>query len=428
MVSRRKSSEPGRGGCTGHREGTDGKYLGVGQRHNQMELAHEFITNGRSDREFNAAVIERMPKPMPVVAPSSPYIGMTDKETQRFSILRAINAMATNDRRHAGFERAVSDATSKQLGKQPQGVFIPMDVLTRDLTKGTATAGGHLVATELLAGSFIDLLRNQSMVIKLGATVMQGLVGNIAIPRQTSSSTAYWVAENVDLTESAPAFDQVAMDPNTVGGFVDISRKLLLQTTPHIEQLVVRDLAATISTEIDRVAINGSGSGAEPLGIIGTVGIGSVAGGTNGLAPTWSHIVALKTKWPSIMPMWLLAYLSNQKVRGKLKKTLKNAASGSDYIFGDMRLEDGFSTLNGIVVTYNVLSTLTKGSASGVCSAILFGNWADLLIGMWGALDVLHDPYTGGKAGTLRIRVMQDCDVAVRNAVSFSGMLDALTT
>ena len=278
--------------------------LSVGQRHNQMELAHQYVSEGRSDREFNAAVIERMPKPQPVSMGSTPYIGMTDRETQRFSILRAINAMATNDWRHAGFERAVSDATSKQLGKQPQGVFIPMDVLTRDLTKGTATAGGHLVATELLAGNFIDLLRNQSMVIKLGATVLQGLVGNVAIPRQTSSSTAYWVAENVDLTESAPAFDQVAMDPNTVGGFVDISRKLLLQTTPHIEQLVVKDLAATISTEIDRVAINGSGSGAEPLGIMARL-----ASAVWPVAPMDSRqrgptSWTLKTRWPSIMPMW----------------------------------------------------------------------------------------------------------------------------
>jgi hypothetical protein len=80
-------------------------------------------------------------------------------------------------------------------------------------------------------------------------------------------------------------------------------------------------------------------------------------------------------------------------------------------------------------VTNQVSSTLTKGSGTGVgvCSAIFFGNWADLIIGMWGGLDILVDPYTGGTAGTVRVIALQDVDVAVRHAESFAAMLDALT-
>jgi hypothetical protein len=88
------------------------------------------------------------------------------------------------------------------------------------------------------------------------------------------------------------------------------------------------------------------------------------------------------------------------------------------------------SPVNGYnaVVTNQVSSALTKGSSSGVCSAIFFGNWADLLIGMWGGLDLLVDPYTASTTGTVRVTALQDIDIAVRHPESFAAMLDALTT
>jgi hypothetical protein len=117
-------------------------------------------------------------------------------------------------------------------------------------------------------------------------------------------------------------------------------------------------------------------------------------------------------------------------VRSKLKQTEK-ASSTAVYIWGDGQPgEPGFGALNGYRagVSNQVPSNLTKGTSSGVCSAILFGNWADLIVGEWGVMDVNVDTATGSKAGTTRIVVLQDVDVAVRRAESFSAMKDALTT
>lgn len=377
-----------------------------------------------------------------------PGIGMSPRETREYSLVRAINAAIRNDWRGAELELEASEATAQRLGRQPQGFFVPFDYLAngggersvqvrtehgfqfvperRDMSAGTDGAGGYTVATDLLASSFIDLLRNAMMVQRAGARMLTGLVGDVAIPRQAAGATAYWVAEGSAPTKSAmtSAFDQVTMAPKTVGAWADITRKLLMQSSLDIEALVRQDLATVLALEIDRAALHGSGSSNQPTGIAATSGIGSVAGGTNGLAPTHAHLIALETEVAQDnADIGRVAYMTNTKVRGKLKSTV---------IGTDQRMvwSEGGTPINGYPawITNQVSSGLTKGSSSGVCSAIFFGNWGDLLVGMWGGLDILVDPYTASTTGTVRVIALQDVDVAVRHAESFAAMLDALTS
>lgn len=392
--------------------------------HGADKVAAECLRDGKTVEETRSAILAHIAsKPLPTAD-----IGMTDKEARRFSFVRALNALANPSDRQAqaaaAFEREASDAFAAKHGRAAQGLFVPFEVQRRDLLVGTPTAGGNTVATNLLASSFIDLLRNKMALTGLGAQFLSGLVGNIAIPRQTSGATFYWVAENGAPTESQQAFDQVAMSPKTGGGFTDISRKLLLQSSIDVEFFVRNDLARVVALGIDLAAVNGSGSGNEPRGILNTSGIGSVVGGTNGLAPTWDHIVDLETQVAvSNADIGSLGYLTNAKVRGKLKRTFENGA-GSDRIW-----QKGEQPLNGYGagVSNQVPSNLTKGTSSGVCSAIIFGNFADLVIGQWGSLDLMVDPYTGSTAGTVRVVALQDLDIAVRHAESFAAMKDALT-
>ena len=392
--------------------------------HGADKIAAECLRDGKTVEETRSAILAHIAsKPLPTAD-----IGMSREEAKRFSFVRAINALANpGDRRAqeaAQFEREASDAVSAKMGRAAQGFYVPVEVQQRDLLVGTATAGGNTVATNLLAANFIDLLRNKLAVAGLGAQFLTGLVGQIAIPRQTSGATAYWVAENGAPTESQQAFDQVAMSPKTVGAFTDISRKLLLQSSIDVEGFVRNDLATVLALAIDLAAVNGSGSSNQPTGVLNTSGIGSVAGGANGLAPTWAHIVDLETQVAvANADVGTLGYLTNAKVRGKLKGTSK--VSGQNGFVWD----DGDMPLNGYRagVSNQVPSNLTKGTSSGVCSAILFGNFADLIIGQWGSLDLMVDPYTGSTAGTVRVVALQDVDIAVRHAESFAAMKDALT-
>lgn len=394
------------------------------KRYNLGELASSAIQNGMSVDEFRSKAMEKMTSaPVP-----NADIGLNQEETKRYSMLRALaylsNPNDANLRRAAAFEIECSDAAAEKSGKASRGLMVPAEVLKRDLTVGTATAGGHTVATELQSQNFIELLRNAMVISGLGTQYLTGLVGNIAIPRATGGATAYWVAESGSPTESQQAFDQVTMSPKTVGAFTDISRKLLLQSSIDVEAFVQRDLATTLALAIQQAAISGTGASNQPTGILTTPGIGSVAGGTNGAAPDWQDIVDLETAVSAAnADVGSLAYLTNAKVRGKLKTTSK-VSGQNGFIW-----EGGNTPLNGYraAVTNAVPSNLTKGTASGVASALIFGNFADLIIGMWGGLDLLVDPYTGGTAGTVRVVTLQDVDVAVRHAVSFAAMQDALT-
>ena len=405
--------------------------IAIGEKYALQSLASDAVRSGMPVGEFQAKAIEALSSR----AKPTADIGLTEREARRFSMVRAIAALAATGaesrkaREAAAFEIECSQAVADKIGREARGVFVPNEVQQRDLVVGTTTAGGHLVSTDLLASSFIDLLRNRMSVMRAGAQMLTGLQGNIAIPRMTGAATAYWVTEGNAPTESQQAFDQVTMSPKTVGAFTDLSRKLLLQSSVDVEGLVRRDLATVLGLEIDRVALNGSGSAPQPRGVLQTSGIGAVVGGTNGLAPTWEHIVEL---WSDVAAanadFGTTGFVTNSKVIGKLMTTEK-ATGSAQFVCPGFPDASGVTSIGGAraVVSNQVPSNLTKGTSSGVCSAIAFGNWADLIVGMWGVLDLMVDPYSNSTSGTVRVVALQDVDVAVRHAESFSAMLDALT-
>ena len=249
------------------------------------ELTDSLIKSNKSPAEAKAAILdlvknkaEAVNTPIRSTDMSTNEVGLDQKEIKRFSFLRALNALANPTDRQAqeaaAFEREVSDAASKKYEKPANGILVPNEVLQRDLNVGTATAGGNLVPTELLAGSFIDILRKRMAVMATNPTMLTGLSGNVSIPRMTSTSTAYFVGESGAPTESQQAFDQVNMTPKTIGAFVDYSRRLLLQSSIDVETMIRDDIARVIATKLDNAAIYGSGSSNEPLGIKDTTGVG----------------------------------------------------------------------------------------------------------------------------------------------------------
>lgn len=388
------------------------------------DMAMSAIQRGLTTEQFQQEVITHMStKALPTAD-----IGLTQKEIKAFSILKIARYLANPDAtayNDMAFERECSDAVGKIMGRSAQGVFMPSEIQRRDLVVGTPTAGGNLVATDLMAGSFIEMLRNAMVLDKLGVTFLSGLRGNIAIPKQTGGATIYWVAENTAPTESQQTVGQVLMSPKTAGGFTDIGRTLMNQSSIDVEAFVMRDLATSLGLGIQLAAIAGTGASNQPSGLLTRV-TAAVIGGTNGLAPTWDHIIDLETNVAnSNADIGTMGYLVNAKTRGKLKRTQKFSGTNGDPIWDRNTGEP----LNGYraAATNAVPSNLVKGSSGATCSAILFGNFADLMIGMWGATDLIRDPYTASSSGGVRIVALQDVDVNVRNVESFATMVDALT-
>ena len=381
----------------------------LGAQHRMADLAQELIDGDNSIDEARAAFLDKIgtsqvEQPIRSTDVTSNDLGLSKKETKRFSFLRALNYLASpgdaTARREAEFEIEVGAEAAKKYDRSSNGIVVPNEVLRRDLNVGTATAGGNLVDDVLLTSSFIELLRNRLALASAGMTTLSGINGNISIPKQGSASTAYWVGEGASPTESQQTIEQVNLSPKTCGAFVDYSRKLLLQSDISVEQMVRDDLAQVLAIEIDRVGLNGSGSSNQPLGIINTTGIGSQSLTSFG---TFEEYIGMETDVATAnADAGALRYIINAAARGALKSTKKDAGSG-EFVFAD-------NEINGYPVT--VSNQLANNDA-------IFGDFSQLIMAMWSGLDLTVDPFAGATSGTVRIIAMQDVDFAIKQPGSF---------
>ncbi|MDP2025877.1 phage major capsid protein [Sulfuriferula sp.] len=404
----------------------------IGKQFDKRDAADAAIREGVTLDEFRAHVLRGLKDTGSLRAHEGPELGLSGRDIGEYSFVKAILSQdPTYAARHGGIEVEASRALAQKLGREPQGLFIPAEVLKagrRDLQVGAPTSGGYLRPQEHHAEAFIDVLRAASLVLTLNPTRMQGLRGDVPIPKKTGSASAFWVVESGVPVESQPTFGQLLLQPRTVAGIVDYSRKMLLQASPDIEALVRTDLAAVLGDGLDKAIVNGSGVGAEPLGILNTTGVGIVVLGVDGGALTWDAVLEMERVLAiSNADQGNLAFLTSPAARKKLKATLKAAGVGG-FVWGE-GADPGTGLVNGrtAIASTHVPATLSKGIGTNL-SAAIFGNWSDLVVGDWGGLDLLTDPYTGSASGTTRVTAMWDCDIGLRQLGSFVVIKDAITT
>ena len=348
-------------------------------------------------------------------------------DTSQYSICRAMRGASLG--RLDGYEAEVSQEIALRAGKPADGFYLPHAALMESrtgmgVTINSGANGGNAVATEIRG--FIDALRPYLAVARAGATLMSGLSSDVGVPRHAAASTASWKTEVADHDESTPALEQLLLQPKRIGAWTKYSKQLIAQSSPDIEAFVRNDLMLAIATGFDSAAINGTGSSAQPTGILATSGIGSVAGGTNGLAPAWSHLTALVASIANANANGgRPGFLFSTKVESKLRSTVKVASTDSKMI-----LEEGQTSLVGQpwYASNNAPDNLTKGTATAICSAIIYGNWEDVILASFGeGVDMIVDPFTLATSSQTRVVVNSLCDVGVRRAASFAAMKDALT-
>jgi len=358
------------------------------------------------------------------------HINQRNKEKEnaemgKYSLAKALREMKLGS--ISGLEREVQAELEMRMKDTAipweSGLLIPLAATKRDVVAGSST----LVGTE--PKGFYEALIEKSVFGpgKLNATWITGLRYNVALPALTGALTAYALSsENDQITESQPTIAGPSLSPKRIGGYMEVSEMLLMQANPSIDQLLFNHILRVVNAKLEQQVIHGPGSGAI-TGIVNTSGIGSVAGGTNGAAPTWSHIIDLESAVANAnADLGDLGYLTNSKVRGKLKKTEKSTSGTiGNWIWDSDNTVNGYKT----AVTNNVSSTLKKGTSTGVCSAIIFGNFTDLAIASWGdAINIVRDPYSKADYALERFIVNGFFDAAPIHAASFSAMLDALTT
>lgn len=385
----------------------------MGEKFGAAELARDAVKDGLSVADFQQRLLEhvngKIQRPLSEQMRDAD-VGLTDKEARNFSFIRVIRALVDpTDRRAqeaAAFEFEASRAAAAKRGKDSDKFVIPTDVLTRALntsTTGTASGdtGGFGIATTLMAQSFIDILRNRATIMQLG-TVMGGLQGNIDIPKQVAAAQGYWVGEDEDATESNLDLGQISLSPKTVAAFSEITRKLMVQSSLDVEALVRADLAKALALTMDKAGYYGTGSANQPLGIANQTGINAV--NFAAVQPTFAELVEMETQVAlDNADVASMAYVGNAAFRGHAKTALKfTGIAGTIWEPGN--------TVNGYRT--EVTNQIETGD-------VFMGNFSDLLVAMWGGLELLVDPYSNSKKGRLRVVVFQDVDFALRRTQSF---------
>lgn len=368
---------------------------------------------GRTKKEFQGRVHDA----------GDGAIGMTDSEVKRYSLLKVIRHLADPSdraaREEASFELECSKAAEKKLGRAARGVVMPWDVMSapseRSQNAGTGAAGGFLVPTELLTGSFIELVRNRSAILGLNVTTLTGLMGNVDIPKQIGPTTAYWVGEDQSLTETQVTLGQLSMTPKSLGGYVDITRRLMLQSSMNVEELVRSDLARSMALAIDYSAIYGLGGSSQLLGIKNVTGVGAQTlssnpdtdkqiGGVTYRFGKFVDYVNMETLVSAAnLDVASMYYVGNAYVRGALKVTQRNLTYGERFVWED-DIVNGYSA---------------RVSNQLIGSNVLFGDFSQAVFGFWSGVDITVDPYTQSTKGTTRIVAFQDVDFGLRNPAAF---------
>jgi HK97 family phage major capsid protein len=376
------------------------------------------VDEGMPLDKFREYALNRMEDPKPVNTPVS-ELGLTRREVEQYSISRAILSQVPGAKVDTTLETDCHKELIKRgIETKQNGILVPYDIarkLTdprgtgaiaqRDLSiVGGDTVGGYLKGTDQLGSEFIDVLRNAMVVRRAGARILSGLRGNVAIPKRTAGATSYWVAEGVAPTEGANTYAQLALTPKNVAAFIDYTRNLLLQSNPSVDSLVNGDLALSIATAIDLAAFHGAGTD-EPQGIVGTANVGA----TTATTVDFGKMLDFQTDVAGANALsGSCAYVTTPAVAAIL-------AARSKWTNGVVGLWDG-----NILESSNVCGF--RGFASNQITAgyMIFGDFSQVVIGEWGALELLVNPFILSSIGVIRVTAFQSVDVGLRYPGAFS--------
>lgn len=340
-------------------------------------------------------------------------------EKDKFSLMRAINAISTKSWKNAGFELEVFQNSAKAS-----------DGVAKTMSTEVDSAGGYVVPIQAL-GDFIELLRANLITKQLGATVLEGLVGSpVEMPGQAGGATVYWLGEDhpTGITASDLTLKQSQMTPHMAGALVKLSNRLLRMSNPAIEGLVKADVAFAMAEAIDKAALFGSGSGAEPLGIQNIPGIltyDAVSPAVTAYVHLWKALTEMEYKLAEANALkGSLGYAFHPRI----KKFLSLARTGA-------AAEDGFgqfvanpsnpvtkSQLEALLgYPYAATTNMAITSATPDTSNVIFGNWKELIIGVWQGLTIMASQEASDAFAKNQtwIRIVQECDVMVRHKESF---------
>lgn len=416
--------------------------LAAGKTFNQLEMAAEFVSKKKSLADFQNAIQEKFDSNPELFLKKEQKdaddLGMSQKDIEKWSLNNYIKSWEENRNGGGGikcFEMDVSQQVTKQTGKKFKGIGMPVDILRgkgitgaqkqqRAMSVGTTTAGGYLQNTTLLTDMFVDVLRNTDITSQLGFTVINGLRGLYNIPRKTSAATVGWVAENGSTAESTAAYDLIAMSAKAVHGQSISSRESRMQLAVDADAFMLFDLITSLNNDKASKYFNGTGTSNQITGILTQSSINSISPSANGDAPTWALVNQMKKELRIDNIQGVIKLIINAATEYALAITPKVTAL--DHYLLD---ESTGKVANMETFITNMLpSNITKGSSGATLSKAIALESSNVVVGNWGGIDIIIDPYTYSSDFRLKISAIQDTDLVLKHPEAVCVFADIITT
>ena len=405
----------------------------AGKKYGCAEIAERAIAEGFSIEQARNLMADKVlngsQRVSPVARELKP-VDLDNKDARNYSFLKAIGFAAGKiSADKAGLELEVSRDLEERIGKPPEGIYVDQSRLVSyrapyDTT--TPAAAGNLISTDLLASRFIEQLYNQSAFLSMGVTSLRDLLGNIELPRESTYTRGYWVGEGQPITEDEGTFDKIGLSPKKLACLSKVTYEMINQSSIDIEQLMRARLIRGLALELDRTIGFGSGIGEEPLGIVSHPEVLSIVLGTNGAPLDWAAVVAMQTQIDRANAMngGSFGYVFNSATKGKLMTTLDHNTGAGRWIWQNTSSES-----EGRIAGYRarcsnqIPNDLVKGTATNL-TAGFFGDFSNVLMGIWSGLDVMVDPYSESTNAIIKVIAKQLVDLELTRGQYFCTVTD----
>lgn len=408
---------------------------------NVRELANKAVKEAWDIARFNQEILKRMSTGAPVDVDRDDsrqgHIGMTEKEIKKYSIVEGIRQIAFAGKTD-GLIKEASEAMQQVTGREANGFLVPDDVLyyqdkvkvsdnvarqaygeyhrayqmqQRDAMTPTEFAhGGAFIGTSVLAGSFIEMLRNKPLVAQMGARRLTGLTGNVAIPKQTGGATAYWLAAGAQVPKSRQTVGQLPLTPKRLVANTEYDKQLVIQSSIGVEAFVRDDLLTVLSLARDLAAIQSDGANGEPIGVMHTPGVNTVEFGAT--ASRAKAIEFQRKVAEENAHRGALGYITTPVVAAAWM-AIEEAANTAQWLW------------KGNIDTGMVVGRPAESTNQVPDDKVIYGNWNDLILADWAGIDIVVDPYSGRREGEIGTTITLWADQGVRHAKSFAVSTDS---
>ena len=344
-----------------------------------------------------------------------------EEEVKNYSIRNAI--MQAREGRLEGRELEVDQEMRHQNpGMNFEGIAVPVDQIARAAkgqTRAVDTTSGQIVPVDDYG--IADALRERTIAGRAGAATITGLTGDYSKPRVVGG-TSTWTAVGSAASDSGAQVTANVNKPERLVTVLVTDNRFLIQRSASAEQDLAREILNANAKAMDDAAFNGTGTN-QPTGIINLSGAGSVVGGTNGATLAWSHLLELEAgQKQTNAGAENFVYVVNPGTKAYLKGLKIDSGSGRfafDYLTNQVNGYNGFATSA-------LPNDLDKGSSTGVCQALVFGDFSKMQMLMWNAMDIVVDRFTKAKSGQTEMTLNNFANINVDQEDAFVVMKDAL--